>query len=205
VTPSLVYHNAWLYEAIMIGLYGWHYPSRYRAIANLVPIGSRVLDVCCGPALLFRRALRERDVQYTGFDINPRFLEVVRRWGGRAVKGNLLEDRPLPTADTVIMQASLYQFLPDPAPVMRRVFAAARDQVIIAEPIRNLATSRIPFIAALAARQANAGLGDRPSRFSEDTLDAFVASLRFRMKASFRCSGGREKIYVFEPTQNDER
>jgi SAM-dependent methyltransferase len=199
VAGSLVYRNAILYEIVMLVLYGRHYGARYRAVADLVPDGSSVLDICCGPGVLFDRYLRARSVDYTGVDVNPRFVERVNRRGGRGLLFDLGEDRPLPGADTVVMQASLYQFLPDAAPVVRRMLRAAREQVVIAEPVRNLATSRNPLLAALARRQTDPGLGARPRRFTEATLDAFVAGLGVRVAQAFLIPGGREKVVVLDP------
>jgi SAM-dependent methyltransferase len=183
----------------MVLLYGRHYGARYRAVAGLVPDGSSVLDVCCGPGVLFDRYLRARSVDYTGVDVNPRFVERVNRRGGRGLLLDLLEDRPLPGADTVVMQASLYQFLPDAAPVVRRMLLAARERVVIAEPIRNLANSRNPLLAAVARRQTDPGLGARPRRFTEATFDAFVAGLGVRVAREFLVPGGREKVVVLDP------
>jgi hypothetical protein len=76
---------------------------------------------------------------------------------------------------------------------------AAREQVVIAEPVRNLATSRNPLLAALARRQTDPGLGARPRRFTEATLDAFVAGLGVRVAQAFLIPGGREKVVVLDP------
>jgi SAM-dependent methyltransferase len=199
VAGSPVYRNALTYELVMLLLYGRHYGARYRAVAGLVPDGSSVLDVCCGPGVLFDRYLRARSVDYTGVDVNPRFVERVNRRGGRGLLLDLLEDRPLPGADTVVMQASLYQFLPDAAPVVRRMLLAARERVVIAEPVRNLANSRNPLLAAVARRQTDPGLGARPRRFTEATFDAFVAGLGVRVAREFLVPGGREKVVVLDP------
>src|SRR6516165_10754236 len=99
----------------MIGLYGCHYGARYRAIAGLIPGGSSVLELCCGPGILHDRYLRKKGVDYTGLDINPRFIARVCRRGGKGIVRDLHADAPLPPADVVVMQASLYQFLPDAA------------------------------------------------------------------------------------------
>ncbi|MBX6312942.1 MAG: class I SAM-dependent methyltransferase [Isosphaeraceae bacterium] len=182
----------------MRALYGRHYPARYRAIATLIPDGSSVLDLCCGPGVLYSGYLRRKGVDYQGLDINPRFIARVQRLGGRGQVWDLRRDDPLPRADTVVMQASLYHFLPDPTPVVHRMLAAAREQVIIAEPIRNLTTSRNPWIAALASRQTDAGQGAEARRFNESTLDAFLGSLAIRPSRSFLIPGGREKVYVLD-------
>src|SRR5215211_4230426 len=124
----------------MLVLYGRHYPSRYRAIADLIPSGSSVVDLCCGPALLFNRYLRNKGVRYTGLDLNAGFIDGLVRNGASGMVWDLRKDDPLPEADYVLMQASLYHFLPDAAPIVERMLEAARRKVIIAEPIRNLAT-----------------------------------------------------------------
>ena len=171
---SLVYRNALVYELVLLGLYGRHYPARYRAVADLIPDGSSVLDLACGPGVLFDRYLRARSVAYTGIDVNPRFVARVDRRGGRGVLGDLSDGRPLPEADTVLMQASLYQFLPDPAPVVRRMLRAARERVIIAEPVRNLATGPNPWLVGevpRAARPTRRGPGRaRPARIHRGEL-----------------------------------
>jgi hypothetical protein len=114
---SLVYRSPFVYELVMRALYGRHYAARYRAVADLIPAGSSALDLCCGPGFLYERYLRPKGVSYTGLDLNPRFVDRVCRVGGRGLVWDLGEDQPLPPADSVVMQASLYQFLPDPAPV----------------------------------------------------------------------------------------
>lgn len=196
---SLVYRNALVYELIMAALYGRHYEARYRAVAGLIPAGTSVVDLCCGPGILFNRHLAARGVDYTGLDINPRFVSRVNRRGGRGLVWDLRDDRPLPVADSVVMHASLYQFLPDASPVVGRMLRAARERVIIAEPVRNLATGRVPILSALARRQTDPGLGARPRRFSERTLDDFMETLAARSVRSFLIPGGREKVYVLDP------
>jgi hypothetical protein len=81
---------------------------------------------------------------------------------------------------------------------------AARDRVIIAEPIRNLSSSRVPLLAALAGRHTDAGLGPRPRRFTEQTLDAFFEGLAIRPSRAFLIAGGREKVYVLDPRPGRE-
>jgi SAM-dependent methyltransferase len=196
---SLVYRSAAIYELVMLGLYGRHYSARYRALAEMIPPKASVLDVCCGPGILYDRYLRRKGIDYLGLDINPRFVARVRRHGGRAMLWDLHRDESLPTADYVTMQASLYQFLPDAAPVVERMGRAARKCVIVAEPIHNLAHSAWPWLAAMARRSTDPGLGSRPRRFTEATLDNLFGSLGMPVSRSFLIPGGREKIYALDP------
>lgn len=193
---SLIYRNGTVYEVLMRGLYGRHYTARYRAIAELVPAGASVVDLCCGPATLYTRYLRHKSVDYTGLDLNERFVARVTEAGGQGKVWNLRSDQPLPAADYVIMQASLYHFLPEPGPVIDRMLAAATEQVIVAEPVRNLATSDNPVLATIGKRFTDAGDGEQAHRFTEPTLDEFFAGYGAQVLRQSLIAGGREKLYV---------
>src|SRR3954454_21346985 len=102
----MVYRNALVYQSVILALYGRHYAARYRAVADLVRAGSRVVDLCCGPGILHDRYLRRKGVDYLGLDLNPRFLARVDRHGGRGLLWDLHRDDPLPPGDVLIMQGS---------------------------------------------------------------------------------------------------
>jgi SAM-dependent methyltransferase len=198
LSKGLVYRHAVLYELAMAVLYGRHYFARYRALDGLVPAAACVLDLCCGPATLYCRYLKERGVQYTGLDINERFIHRLHRQGGQGQVWDLRRDVPLPEADYVIMQASLYQFLPDARRVVDRMLEAARQQVIIAEPVRNLASRKFSLLGFLARRQTDPGSGEQAYRFTEETLDTFFAPYAVHVSHAFLIPGGREKVYVLK-------
>ena len=199
MSTSLIYRNARGYELVMQVLYGRHYQARTRAVAAEVPEGSSVLELCCGPGTLYTRHLRGRVAHYIGLDVNGRFVEKLRRAGADAREIDLSADkRPLPQADVVIMQASLYHFLPDAEAIVKRMIAAARDRVIVSEPVRNLASSELPVIGALGRRAANPGVGDHGQRFTETTLDLLMQRHRPRVLKVSLIPGCREKVYVLD-------
>ncbi len=96
------------------------------------------------------------------------------------------------------MQSSLYHFLPDAAPIVERMLAAAEKQVLIAEPIRNVADSQSALLAFLARKLTNPGTGDQPHRFNEARLDALLQPYRHQGQVveSRLIAGGREKLYI---------
>jgi SAM-dependent methyltransferase len=199
VSTSLIYRNSRGYELVMQALYGRHYDARMRALAEEVPCGSSVLELCCGPGTLYARHLRSRVASYIGLDVNGRFIETLREAGADGRMIDLAADsRQLPEADVVIMQASLYHFLPDPEGIVERMIAAARDRVIVSEPIRNLASSELRVIGALGRRAANPGVGGHAQRFTETTLDLLMQRYRSRLLKVFPIPGGREKVYVLD-------
>jgi SAM-dependent methyltransferase len=193
---SLIYRNRTTYDILMRALYGRHYAARFRAIAKLVPDGADVVDLCCGPATLYTRYLRDKSVDYLGLDLNDGFIARLNDAGGRGEVRDLHADTRLPEADVVIMQASLYHFLPEPRPVIDRMLAAALSQVIITEPIRNMATSDNWVLATLGRRLTNAGDGAQAHRFTEATLDELFRDYAPRVVRQSLVAGGREKLYV---------
>jgi SAM-dependent methyltransferase len=198
VSTSIVYRNAHVYELLMRALYGRHYGARLAAVAGEVPEGSSVVELCCGPGRLYERHLRHRAGTYVGLDVNEGFVHSLMQRGVQARVVDLTADAdPLPEADVVIMQASLYHFLPDAPRIIDRMLGAARDRVVISEPIRNLATSGLPGVARLGRRAADPGVGAaHAERFDEETLDGLMARYRGRVLAAFPIPGGREKVYV---------
>jgi SAM-dependent methyltransferase len=196
---ALVYRSAQLYELAMVLLYGRHYSSRYRVLADLIEPQSSVLDLCCGPGILYQRYLRHKGVSYTGLDINEGFIKRVNEIGGQGFVWNLQDDKPLPRSEYVVMQASLYHFLPDPTRIAERMLNAASKSVIIAEPIRNLACNKTRLLRNLAKRFSDTGTGEQ-MRFTEQALDSFFARYSSRKLQTFLIPGGREKVYILDVT-----
>jgi SAM-dependent methyltransferase len=202
---SLVYRSAYGYELLMVALYGRYYRSRMVAVAEQVPVGASVLELCCGPGTLYERYLRKRAASYIGVDVNERFVARLMRRGVDARRFDLAHgSEPLPAVDVVIMQASLYHFLPDPEAVVTRMLAAARERVVIAEPVRNLATSDVAAVRWLGRRAADPGVGPHQERFTEATLDRLMDRYRERVIAAFLVPGGREKVYVLTAVNSSE-
>jgi SAM-dependent methyltransferase len=194
---SLVYRSAAGYELLMRALYGRHYAARMRAVAEEVPAGASVLECCCGPGTLYLRHLRGRTSAYVGIDVNERFVAGLRRRGVDARRLDLAAEQvELPPADVVILQASLYHFLPHAERMLDRMLAAAGERVIVSEPVRNLASSRVAPIARLGARATDPGVGEHAQRFTEASLAALMARYRELVLKSFPIPGGREMVYV---------
>jgi SAM-dependent methyltransferase len=193
--PGLVYRSAVVYESVMRLLYGRHYGARQRAVAALIPDGASLLELCCGPGTLYRRRLAAKQVRYLGLDINADFVRRVKRSGGKAQRWDVRAPDPLPAAEFVLMQASLYHFMDGARPLIGRMIAAAGRKVILAEPVHNVA--RRPGLAgALAARLTDPGTGPQPHRYDEASLDAAFEPFAALVEERRLLSGGREKLYV---------
>jgi SAM-dependent methyltransferase len=193
--PSPIYRRAWLYEVVMRALYGRHYEQRFSAVAALIPPRSSVLELCCGPGALYRRHLAGKEIRYRGLDVNPRFVERVAEADADADVWDLRAATPLPTADYVVMQASLYHFLDDDRALVERMLDAASVAVIIAEPIHNVSAGQ-GWLSRLAAALTDPGTGPQPDRYDEQRLDQLFAAFRERIQRSDVLPGGREKLYL---------
>jgi SAM-dependent methyltransferase len=200
---SPLYQRAFLYEMVMAALYGRHYPARYQVVADLIPAGTTVLELCCGPGVLFDRYLRGKVAQYTGLDLSSQFVQRVQAKGGHGVVWNLRSTTQLPQADCVVMQGSFCHFLPDTEPVFRRMLQAARSRIIVAEPIRSLVSGKSRIAAAIGRRFTDPGDGHSSLRWNESSLDRFFAPYAPLIETSFLIPGGREKVFVLDVARSE--
>jgi hypothetical protein len=198
---SLIYRSPLLYEGFLLVRYGRAYAERSGAIAALIPEGATVVDLCCGPATLYFGHLCRKRVAYIGLDINRNFVD---RLSARGLTGHLWDvasDAALPRADFLVMQGSLYHFLPDPYPIVDRMLAAAAKYVVLTEPVRNFADSKSPLVAWLAKRLADPGTGDQPNRFNLALFQKLVDHYQARGQVvdCHPIAAGREQLCVLRP------
>jgi len=195
---SPVYWHPFIYHFVMKLIYGRDYENRYKTIVGLIPDGITLFEVCSGDCRIYTHYLCKRDIQYCCGDINQNFINYARRKGIDCRYLDLNEDF-VPSADIILMQASLYQFIPNQKIIVDKLLASARKWLILAEPVRNLSTSSSPIIAALAKINADPGTGNKSYRFNEQTLDDFIkreyAELIDQEKLT---SKSREKIFVLK-------
>src|SRR5262245_23908878 len=92
LATSPIYKSTTIYELAIFALYGRHYSSRCREVADLIAAGSSVLDLCCGPARIYRRYLREKSIDYTGVDISQKFVNRLIARGARGVVWDLRQN-----------------------------------------------------------------------------------------------------------------
>jgi SAM-dependent methyltransferase len=195
--PGAIYRSPLLYQMVMRALYGRSYRSRQSAIAELIEPDSTVVEACCGLGTLYLDHLRRKDVRYTGLDSSAKFVRMLAKKGIDVRSWDMHMAIPLPSADYVVMQASLYHFLPDPGPVVDRMLSAAKRQVIIAEPVRNLTTDH-PRLGRVFATLTDAGSGPELHRFDAEALDRFFSRYADRVGHVGSIADGREKLYVLE-------
>jgi hypothetical protein len=194
----LIYQHRTAYHLLMRLLYGRHFSARYEAIAVEVPAGSSVVDVCAGDGYLYLNFLRVKAVRYQALDISPQLVQWMQQRGIQAQQFDVWQDT-LPAADIVIMQASLYQFLPNAAPVVEKMLCAARQCVIITEPIRNIASSDNPVLRFVGKRLTRPEKGEgeyQAQRFDRSSLMRLFRQFP-GFEQAYDLPGGRELLGIF--------
>ena len=169
---SPVYWHPAIYHHTMKFLYGKHFETRYKAISELIPDHVSVTEVCAGDGYLFRNYLMKKHVKYLGLDVNSSFVRYGHKNNIPIMKHNIFTD-DVPSSDYVIIHASLYQFMPNHEFVVRKLLAAAKNVLLISEPIRNLSSSQNPLISFIAKYSANPGKTHAVHRFNKDSLVNF--------------------------------
>jgi hypothetical protein len=193
---SIIYRSPLLYHCVMRTLHGRHFQDRYLAVAAEVPDGADVVELCAGDAWLYRHFLKPKGVKYIGLDNSPQFVQ--------AAKGSGLDIRihdafrdPVPVADVIIMQASLHLFHANVGAVMGRLLDAARQKVIIAEPIRNMSDSPNPLVSWIGRKMTTPhGEGaNHTHRYNPETFQALMKSYP-ECERVFLEKGEREMVAV---------
>jgi glycosyltransferase involved in cell wall biosynthesis len=190
---SPIYWTSRIYDLVMRLLYGRALEQTYADVARRIPDGASVVDLCCGTAKLYRHHLRGRGCQYLGLDFNGRFVLEGHKAGVPMRLFNLLTD-PVPCADYVVMLSSLYHFRRQAGDVLARAKAAAREGVIISEPIRNLST-RPSWLGRIAGRLSNPGIGEYRERL--DLAELRALSDAYGAAEFVHRPGDRNALLVF--------
>ena len=189
---GLVYGNVWTYRSVMYLLYRRQYRQKYETVAERIPPGSEVLDLCCGEGYL-AQLLAEKEIRYMGLDTNRRFVE----WGQRQGLDLRLADvrhTDLPEADYVCCLSSLYHFLPDPDALLARMYRAARKAVILSEPVENVSASRHRWLRKLAVTLTSVEGKRFSDRFDEPRFRGLVRTIPAKRTDIFRA--GRECLAI---------
>jgi len=198
---SLVYRGPHIYALFMKFLYGKNYKARYKTIAEEIPEGASVLDLCCGDCALYEYELKGK-ASYSGVDINPYFITNAKNLSINAILADVSKDE-LPNSDYVVMQGGLCQFIPNHKEIVDKLLRVASNKVIISEPVRNLSTSKNPVISFIAKRSADPGTGHKTERFTESTFTEFFDNNYGKLIEKFKpIPGGRDLIVVLNSKKN---
>jgi SAM-dependent methyltransferase len=185
-----------LYGLAMRLAYRQDYRARHTLIADMIGRSTNVLELCCGGLELYRHlATRGLVRAYIGLEQSPAMLRLGKRRGVDVRAFDVRAGGELPRAETVIMQASLYQFHDLAETLLGRLWTAARRLLVIAEPVRNLSQSR-NTLARWLARELTRTVDGRVHafRYTEAALLDLYDRCHIPVSRLERTRGGRELV-----------
>ncbi len=195
VLPVL-YKSSWFYHGALALAYRKHRQERFRAVAHWVPEEAEVLDVCCGDGSLGKYL--PPSVRYRGLDYSTAFVHTAQQRGCRVEAFNLRCD-PLPAAQIVICQVSLFQFHPHVEEILARLFEAAEQRLIVSESVRSLTQSPWPWIARVVAWGTHVdGMTQDWFRFTPEGLQILFDPYRPHIRHAGAVCGGRDWLFVLD-------
>ncbi len=191
---SPIYWSAVGYDLVMDLAYRGENAESLRELADRIPAGASVLDLCSGTSRLFRDHLAAKGCEYQGLESNGHFVMAMRRRGIRVRQADL-RSAELPTADYVVMASSLYHFIGRRHELVTRMQKAARREVLVLEPVVNLSGSSSGPIAALGRWLSSPGIGEHHERFDLGSFHRLADEAGATDFAVTR--GGRQALAVF--------
>lgn len=192
---SPIYWHPLLYKAAMRLSYGNRFEARYTALGKYIPEGCQLLEVCMGDALLYRHYLSGKNIRYSCCDINPVFVKAAKRKGLNASLLDVCFD-PIPKSEYILMQGSLYHFIPNQKEVVKKLLAACTKQLIISESTDNLSNSSSELKAYIGEQLSKAKSGQSRIKFTHDSLKETFSGLSDRIAVWEETPLNREVIVV---------
>ena len=195
---SVFYSNIQLYRLMVRLMYGKDYNSRYQRIADLVTENSSVLEICPGDCYLYLKYLSKKNIVYQGIDANEIFLNYAQKRGITVLNGDIRKSIPLPNSDVVVMQASLYQFIPDQEVILNKLLKLARKKLIVSEPVVNFGSSNNLLVKTIADKLSQPGIEISPHRFNRKKFINLIGKYQEYKPEIIEPSNSREIIAVFK-------
>lgn len=163
---SYIYRSPALYRAAMNLLYGGAYRRRFVPVFEAIE-GDKVIEYCFGDTVL-ADLCRKNKIHWTGYDIQPVFVEAAKKKGYDARLADIRQLEPFPACDTAIICGSLYQFEPQLESLLTNLTNSS-NRLLISEPVHNL-SDRSGIIGKLAKASATVNGEAMEFRFNETAL-----------------------------------
>ena len=193
---SILYWHPNIYNFLVRLMYKTSFNERYTTINNLITDNSSVVDVCCGDSYLYSY-LKNKNINYLGLDFNPTFINISKRKGIKARLFNIYED-PIPHADYIIIQTSLYQFIPNHDQILKKLYQAADKYLIITETMKSYGGSKNKFFSKIGKYLNNPGDGIKENRFSLITFKKAMEPFQEKIENEFFIKGNIDYVVVIK-------
>jgi hypothetical protein len=134
--------------------------------------------------------------------LNSTFVRHARRQG---IDASVLDlnSESVPPDDYVVVQGSLYHFIPGQREILEKLLEAGRKRIIVSERTGGLTKSRSSAVAWFARMTTDPGTGAAGERFDRESLLALFRAFPGRLMEIREYSGGKEIIAVFRGTDTE--
>lgn len=185
---SITYWHPFLYKILMKLLFRGSYNSRYLEIANIIENNSSVIDVCCGDAKLYE-FLKKKNIKYTGVDFSRTFYNFLKKKKIDIINMDIKNEKIPIKADYVVIQSSLYQFIPNHIDLVKKLLAVSKKYLIIQETVKSYTTSSNKLLSIIGKFLNNPGDGYKTERLDRKKLlnDLNRINNKIILKKEFNC------------------
>ncbi len=185
---SITYWHPFFYKILMKLLFRESYNVRYLEIANLIENNSSVIDICCGDAKLYE-FLKKKNVKYTGVDFSKTFYNYLKKKKIDVINIDIKNEEIPIKADYVVIQSSLYQFIPNHIDLVKKLLAVSKKYLIIQETVISYTTSSNKFLSIIGKFLNNPGDGYKTKRLDRKKLfnDLNAIDNKIILKKDFNC------------------
>ncbi|MCK4783691.1 MAG: hypothetical protein KAV87_08080 [Desulfobacteraceae bacterium] len=142
--------------------------QQWKATLEWVPRGSQVVEVAAGTGRFYRKVLCGYVSSYLALEINLSFVKNMKSRGINAIQADVRKE-PIPIADIVIIISSLYHFKNIGTGFLNKLLAAARQRVVIVEPVSRPLSTRFLY-DKIRAKLTDIGEGPIFQRYSVNEL-----------------------------------
>ncbi|MBI5219670.1 MAG: class I SAM-dependent methyltransferase [Bacteroidia bacterium] len=191
---SIIYRNIHVYRMAMNLLYAFGYRQRFRDVMALISgRDKKILELCFGDIYIAEEC-KTKNIEWTGMDINERFVGYASGKGYNAICADLLKTDEFPTSDACIMMGSFYHFYPEVETMLVKMLRSA-PKIIISEPVRNLSSAK-GFIGMVSRKLSNAGKGPESFRFDEKSIVDTFNELCYKYKFTYKVISKKRDILI---------
>ena len=159
-----------------------------------------MVDVCCGDSYL-QSFFENKNIEYLGLDFNPTFINFSSKRGINAKLFNIYKD-DIPQADYIVIQTSLYQFIPNHDQILQKLYQAADKYLIITETLKSLGGSGNKFVSSIGRFLNNPGDGVKAERFVMQTFKKAMKPFQKNIEHEFFINGGLDYLVVIKKTES---
>jgi hypothetical protein len=192
---SPIYWHPAFYNKAMRLAYGSKFETRYKHLEKYIPENCELLELCMGDAFFYQHYLQKKNIKYKCADINPVFVKAAKKKGLDAQLLDVYSD-PIPKADYILMQASLYHFIPGEKKIIDKLLAAANKALIISENVENLSNDPSKLRSKIGAYLSKAKSGQSRIKFTRETLAESFSTYKKHIEVWEELPENKEVIIV---------